>query len=85
MHSSSYICQYVHTLVLCTTDPCGPNTMCRDVPNSFVCTCNPGFTGNVIVNPATGCVGKTRISALLSKLGNISLIVAKSPLVTCIF
>jgi hypothetical protein len=33
-------------LVLCTTDPCGQNTMCRDVPDSFVCTCIAGYTGN---------------------------------------
>ncbi|XP_028394545.1 uncharacterized protein LOC114518753 [Dendronephthya gigantea] len=31
---------------LCTIGPCGQNTMCRDVPDSYVCTCLSGYIGN---------------------------------------
>ena len=44
-------------VVLCTADLCGANTMCKDLPNSFVCTCNSGYTGNAI----SGCTDKLQI------------------------
>lgn len=29
----------------CTPTPCGPNSICREVDNKAVCSCQPGFNG----------------------------------------
>ena len=36
-----------------TLSPCSSDATCADVPGSFTCTCNVGFTGNGIT-----CSGK---------------------------
>ena len=30
----------------CSSNPCGTNAMCTDVPGSFSCACNSGFSGD---------------------------------------
>lgn len=45
---------YVHSTGVnkCSTNPCGENTRCQDVHDSFECTCLPGCSGD----PLRGCI-----------------------------
>lgn len=36
----------------CTSNPCGQNSRCKDVPGGFECLCPPGCTGD----PSKRCV-----------------------------
>ena len=41
----------------CSGVSCGDNGVCRNVINSFRCTCSPGFTGVLCETNIDGCVG----------------------------
>lgn len=36
----------------CTSNPCGQNSRCKDIPGGFECLCPPGCTGD----PSKRCV-----------------------------
>ena len=37
----------------CLSDPCGPNTICTNLPGTYSCSCAKGFIQDVL-----GCKGK---------------------------
>ena len=41
----------------CSGVSCGDNGVCRNVINSFQCTCSPGFTGVLCQTNIDDCVG----------------------------
>ena len=34
---------------------CGENSLCTNIPGSFICQCKPGYTGN----PQVRCIGES--------------------------
>ena len=38
--------RYILDINECRSNPCDTNAMCTDVPGSFTCACNSGFSGD---------------------------------------
>ena len=52
---------YLTDIDECDSAPCSVDATCEDTVGSFICTCNPGYTGN-----GSLCAGRTVATPCLS-------------------
>ena len=46
VNTSSYVPNNYIDINECNSNPCDTNATCTDVPGSFICACNSGFSGD---------------------------------------
>lgn len=64
----------------CETNPCGPNTVCKDTVGSFVCSCKDSYTGD----PFRGCVDVDECATLDKPCGAYAICENAAPGYNCL-
>lgn len=58
-----------------TSSPCSVNAICSNAPGSYVCVCNPGYTGNGTVCTSEYCLVANQIIVIPWHTKDVVLIV----------